>query len=355
MATEEAAFNGHGLRLMHGDCMEMMKQIPDKSVDLVLTDPPYNIKKADWDKIDGYIDWCAAWLKECARVLKENGSPYIWHNDMPQIAQLMERIRRDGLFAYISFCIWDKTEIYRARSWANRDPESNGTLRSWFNRCEYCLEFAKTGGVNTAWNRTGLDQINSNPECYKPLKEWIAQEKERLRVDDDEIAKAYTEATGKKPYMLRHYFQNSQFAIPTKAVWDAVYRPLGFGKEYEELRGEYEELRYYHRCDKGHCNVWTRAVLNTAQKESGHPCEKPVDLLQRIIRVSCRPGGVVLDLFMGGGSTGVAAIREDRGFIGIERDTGWFEKAAKRIDKELHGPKQMDMMSMLEGMQNGNA
>ena len=92
--------------------------------------------------------------------------------------------------------------------------------------------------------------------------------------------------------MLHHYFLNSQFAIPTKEVWDAVYRPLGFGKEYEELRGEYEELRYYHRNDKGHCNVWTRAVLQAAQKESGHPCEKPVDLLQRIVRVSCRPGGV---------------------------------------------------------------
>lgn len=63
----------------------------------------------------------------------------------------------------------------------------------------------------------------------------------------------------------------------------------------------------------------------------------------------------MLDLFMGGGSTGVAAIREGRGFIGIERDDGWFEKAVKRIDKEIHGPKQMDMMSMLEGIQNGNA
>ena len=61
------------IQLYRGDCLEEIKKIPDKSVDLVLTDPPYNIGKADWDKITGYVDWCAAWLKECARVSQRNG------------------------------------------------------------------------------------------------------------------------------------------------------------------------------------------------------------------------------------------------------------------------------------------
>ena len=75
------------------DCLEGMKLIPDDSIDLIVTDPPYNIGKAKWDKIPNYIEWCGKWFIECQRVLKDNGSFYWWHNDMVQIAQLMEWLR----------------------------------------------------------------------------------------------------------------------------------------------------------------------------------------------------------------------------------------------------------------------
>lgn len=91
------------MELYNGDCLEILKTIPDKSVNLVLTDPPYNVSVETqkngkrsvnkWDKIDNYVDWCILWLKECARVLKPNGVLYMWHNDMAQIAQLMEAAR----------------------------------------------------------------------------------------------------------------------------------------------------------------------------------------------------------------------------------------------------------------------
>ena len=70
------------MHLMQGDCLELMKNIPDGSVDMVLTDPPYNIGKADWDNIDGYVDWCADWLSECCRVLRDNGTLIFWHIDI---------------------------------------------------------------------------------------------------------------------------------------------------------------------------------------------------------------------------------------------------------------------------------
>lgn len=79
------------MNLMQGDCLELMKQIPDRSVDLVLTDPPYNISVAtsvngkdvvnSWDKIDNYIDWCIKWLTLCSKKLKPNGVLYFWHNE----------------------------------------------------------------------------------------------------------------------------------------------------------------------------------------------------------------------------------------------------------------------------------
>ena len=177
--------------------------------------------------------------------------------------------------------------------------------------------------------------FNRNPNCYQPLKQWYAREKERLGISDADIAKKYTEATGRKPYMLRHYFQNNQFRIPTKTVFEEVYEPLGFtyfenGRQgYEELRKEYESLRNYHRCDNMHCNIWHVPPIPTHNRY--HTCQKPVEILERLIRVSCRPGGVVLDCFMGSGSTGVASLNMERDFVGIELDQKYFQIAKNRI------------------------
>lgn len=353
--------------LMQGDCLEHLRRIPDRSVDLVLTDPPYNVGvttsvrgkhvKNAWDVIPDYIPWCISWLKECCRVLKPNGVLYLWHNDMAQIAELLEAIKRETPLAFISFCIWDKGDGYRAQSWQDRRKDSSTALRSWFSVCEYCLHFFNApADADASWKHTGLDRINSNPACYKPMKDWIAAEKQRLGITDDEIKRKYTEATGRKPYMLRHYFQDSQFEIPTRKVWDSVYEPLGFGRgyddlrrgyddlrrEYEELRREYEELRNYHRVDAMHCNIWHVPPVSTAGRI--HTCQKPVEILRRLIRVSCRPGGTVLDCFMGSGSTGVAAMQEERDFIGIEMDSKYFQAATRRIYQAWAEPVQLTLV-----------
>lgn len=346
------------VQLYHGECFEWMKKIPDGSVALVLADPPYNIgvqtetkgkgRINAWDRIDDYPAFTRRFFEESARVLKENGVLYIWHNDMTQIAEIIHDVHSRGQFRLVSFCIWDKGKSYRARSWLNRKP---GRLRSWFNRCEYCLHFFKVG--TDMWARaTGLDRINSNPACYRPLKDWYNAEMERLRLTKTDIAVAYTEATGKKPYMLMHYFRDSQFAIPTRTIWETVYEPLGFDKGYEELRSQYEELRqeyeglrqeyeglrqeyeglrHTHVNDTAHCNMWERAAIPTQKRF--HTCEKPVDILSRIIRVSSRAGDVVLDSFMGSGSTGVACVQEGRNFIGIEQERRYFEIAQQRIEE----------------------
>ena len=325
------------ITLLHGDCFEQMKEIADGSVALVLADPPYNIgvqtqtkgkgKINAWDRIGDYPVFMRHFFEESARVLKDSGVLYMWHNDMEQIAEILHDVKQRGQFKLVSFCIWDKGKSYRARSWLNRNP---GQLRSWFNRCEYCLHFFRVG-MDVCAGHTGTDRINSNPACYRTLKDWYNAEKERLGLTDKYIGAAYTRVTGKKPYMLRHYFRDHQFELPTRAVWEAVYEPLGFGKEYEELRQEYEELRHTHVNDAMHCNVWTRAAIPSQKRF--HTCEKPVDILSRIIRTSSRPGDIVLDTFMGSGSTGVACVQEGRRFIGIEREDKYFEVAKRRLEE----------------------
>lgn len=334
--------------LLQGDCLERMKEIPDRSVDMVLTDPPYNIGVVtqknnkqtanQWDKIDGYIDWCISWLLECQRVLKPTGVLYFFHNDMKQIAELLCEIKKRTSLEFISFCIWDKGSTYRSQTWRQRDPNGKTALRSWFNICEYCLHFFNApANADMGWKQTGLDCINSNPECYKPLKEWYRQEKKRLGLTNGDIAQRYTEVTGKKPYMLRHYFQNSQFEIPTKKVFETIYEPIGFefvrGEQrgYEALRQEYEALRNVHICDQDHCNIWHIPPIPSNNRF--HTCQKPVELLERLCRVSTKDGGIVLDPFMGSGSTGVSCINTKRDFIGIELDKGYFEIAKRRLEE----------------------
>lgn len=335
-------------KIYNMDAFEGLKLIPDKSVNMAILDPPYNIKvvtkknnKAtvnEWDKIDNYQEWMRELLKEVSRVLTDNGVLYLWHNDMQQIAEIMHNIASDGLFAFRSFCIWDKGESYRARSWKNRRPDSDTALRRWFNICEYCLHFFKISSVENTAMKTGLDYINSNPECYKPLKEWYRQEMSRLQLKKRDIAAYYTNITGKKPHMLRHYFQNSQFEIPTQKIWETVYMPLGFNKsyetlrqEYEALRQEYEALRHVHKVDSEHSNIWHRPVLPSNNRL--HTCQKPLDIIERLINVSSNEGAIVLDPFMGSGTTAIAAINTNRQFIGFEKGKEYFDIAQDRINQ----------------------
>ena len=224
------------MQLIHGDCINAMEQMPDGSVDLILTDPPYNIKvkrtkkgKArteEWDCIKDYPDFMMRWIMQAHRVLKPQGVMYFFHNDMNQLPEIMERIRKETDFALISFLIWDKGEC-RAQSWKNRDAESHTALRSWFNTCEYILHYVKSGASKTEWDKTGLDRIYSNPELFRPLKEWYRSELKRLGKTEADLIAFYKQVTGKGSGMFRHYFKDSQFEIPTADVYQKVFVPFG--------------------------------------------------------------------------------------------------------------------------------
>ena len=335
--------------LINNDCFAELERLQEKSVDLCLIDPPYNISvtsrknnktiKNDWDKIDDYEQFCARFISAAHRVLKDNGVMYIWHSELVSISKIIQLAQSIG-YTFVSFCIWNKGDSFRAQSWHLRDPDSSTAPRSWFNTCEYCLHFFKVSKTANAWERhTGLERVYSDPNCFRPLKEWYASELKRLNLTDKIIGVKYTEVIGKKPFMLRHYFKNNQFVIPTERVYNAVYKPLGFNKTYEALRQEYEALRHYHRCDEYHNNVWNVPPIPTQNRF--HTCQKPVDILRRIIRVSSPPDGVVLDFFMGSGSTGVAAVKEGRRFIGIEKDEGYFKSAQDRIEAAKKEPDQI--------------
>ncbi len=322
------------IKLLHGDCLELMKDIPDKSVDLILTDPPYNIGKAKWDKIPNYVEWCGKWFIECQRVLKDNGSFYWWQNDIVQIAQLMEWLRNNSEFVFNSFIVWDKGD-FRAMGWKN--PSEANNLRSWFNTCEYCLYY-------TFQDKTGLEQIL--PACFEPYLDYMTSEKNASGMNN----KSINDLTGYVGIACHWFWLESQRRQPQPAFiseqayrklqstgrWEKPYESLrdeyeSLRQEYESLRQEYESLRYTHNLDTNHNNVWHSHEHNNGKQ---HPTQKPNDLMERIIKTSSNPGDTVLDLFMGSGSTGVACKNLNRNFIGMELDDKYFEIAKRRIEEE---------------------
>lgn len=206
-----------------------MRGLPDKSFDVIVADPPYNIGKAEWDKwpsVEAYVADVMTWLREFSRLLKDTGSLWMFHSDMAQFSRILAQSQHEPGLILRDFVVLYKRN-FRAKSWRTAECAANSGLRSLFNVNEYLAHWfaCPRDGLGDA---TGLERIYSNPGCFKPIKEWYTAQCEALGLTAKDIASKYTEVTGKKPHMLRHYFQDSQFEIPTEAVWRTVYEPLGF-------------------------------------------------------------------------------------------------------------------------------
>ena len=236
--------------LKHGDCLELMKDIPDGSVDLVLTDPPYMIetvgsgiyKRADKQyvkELDGIKDgFDEKVLDEICRVMKKINVYFFCSQN--QIVPLVD------YFVKKKNCNWN--------------------ILSWH----------KSNPVPACWNK---------------------------------------------------YLTDTEFIL--------FFREKGV-----KIYGEYEtKFTYY-----------VTPLNQKDKKQYEHPTIKPIKILQNLIVNSTLENSVVLDCFMGSGSTGVACVNTNRRFIGIELDDKYFEIAKQRIDAAIRDKEksQTDTMIMEE-------
>jgi len=200
--------------IINGDCLEELRKMKDSSVDIVITDPPYNVgleyasiddKKAD------YQNWCTLWFSELERVCK-------------------------------------------------------GTIA------------------------ISVGQAN--------LSQW---------------------ALIKKP-----------------TWWLAWWKPSAMGRCPVGFNN-WEPIAVYKRSkiNKQGCDVIRAPILTTDKSVVGHPCPKPLDWAIKQIEMFAAPNAVVLDPFMGSGTTGVACLKTGRKFIGIECDKGYCEMAQKRMQQVM--------------------
>jgi modification methylase len=251
-----------------GDCLAELAKLPDRSVDLVFADPPYNLQlggdllrpdnsKVDavddhWDQFESFAAYDAftrAWLKECRRVLKDDGALWVigsYHN----IFRVGVAVQNLG-FWILNDIVWRK---------ANPMPNFKGTR--FTNAHETLIWATKSRGAR---------RYTFNYDAMK-----MANDELQMRSD-----------------------------------WSL---PLCTGEER----------------------------LKDAAGAKAHPTQKPEALLHRVILSSTRPGDVILDPFFGTGTTGAAAKRMGRKFIGIEREADYAALAKARIAKVLPAsPEEM--------------
>ncbi len=102
--------------------------------------------------------------------------------------------------------------------------------------------------------------------------------------------------------------------------------------EYEELKEEYELLRRTFNIKKNYTDVWTFNITSSSDKSYEHPTQKPIKLISRIIKASSNKGDIVLDCFLGSGTTAVACKQLGRKYIGIELSKEYCAIANKRLN-----------------------
>jgi len=238
------------IKLLKGDCLERMKEIPDGSIDMVLADPPYGTTACKWDSI---IDLDLMW-EQLKRVIKPNGA-IVLTSGQPFTSTLITSNQKSFKYEMI----YEKTNAKGFLSAKYRPLTAH----------ENILVFGKA-------------------KTYNPQK-WIMPEHLRTK------------------------------------------RKSATRKKTGEVYGNGEITRWD---DDGSRHPTSVVGFSNRTGRSGnyHPTQKPVALMEYLIKTYTNEGETVLDFAMGSGTTGVACKSLNRDFIGIELDEGYFKIAGERIN-----------------------
>lgn len=326
-------------RIIHGDALDVLRGLPDASVDAIITDPPYNgVKDHDWDNQwdsdDDFITWIGANCEQWRRVLKLNGSLYVFA--WPRMAARVE-VEIGRWFNVLNRITWRKPRFTTRAEMFDKD-----TMRAYFPASEAIIFAEQWGGDRNASGEAGYHEQYDEAKRqlkYTILAEYLASEFDRAGVTRKEIAALFPSKTGNMTGCVSNWLLG--YNLPTKQQYHAMRDYLNernckrdyLRREYEYLRREYEDLRRPFTLTEydQYTDVWTFATVG-GWEPNKHPTQKPLPLMEHIVKVSTRPGDLVLDPFAGGGTTLVAARNLQRRYLGVELQAEYVETARKRLD-----------------------
>ena len=249
-------------KLYQGDCIELMKDILDGSVDLVLTDPPYGTTACKWDSV---IPFEPMW-EQLNRIIKPNGAIVLFGSEPFSSALRMSNIKN-----YKYDWVWKKSNPSNI-ALANKQPMRYHELISVF--------------------------YDKQPTY---IKQMIERKSTRI----------------KDAHRSNYKFHNSQ-----SEQTGLKYIEVDSKKYDEKLKNPSTILEF-------------NSLRPNSKEFCKHPTQKPVALIEYLIKTYTFEGETVLDFTMGSGSTGVACVNTNRNFIGIELDENYFKIAENRIKQAI--------------------
>lgn len=285
--------SARGLWLYHGNCLELLDAIatkyPDGRFDAIFADPPYflsnggitchagkmvKVDKGDWDKSRGpelNHEFNLEWLRRCQRVLKPNGT--IWVSGTHHVIFSIGYALQQLGYKILNDIAWEKP-----------NPPPNLSCRYFTHSTETVLWAAKNEKSKHVFN-------------YQEMRK----------------------VTGKQ----------------MKTVWrDVASATKDEGARSREQESDTSSL--LHTPDSSFSSVWTLPSPSNGEKAFGkHPTQKPIALVERCLLASTNEGDLVLDPFLGGGTTAIAALHIKRGCVGIELNFAYLTLTAKRAEREI--------------------
>jgi adenine specific DNA methylase Mod len=262
--------------------------------------------------------------------MKENGSWYCWGIDEPLMdiySEILKPYIAEQKATFRNLITWDK---------GHGQGQNSENTRSYAIADEKCL-----------FSMMGVQGFNNNADNY--FKGWdsivnyldLNKNKANLTIKDCKRLAGHSEKSG------CHWFDKSQWMMPTKETYDSWRNYCisnninAFQKEYEELKKEYEELKkeyystraYFNNLHDNFNNVWKFDRHIRQGDEGGHATPKPIPLCERAILSSCPDDGLVLDVFLGSGSTMVASHQLKRKCYGMELDPKYCQVIVDRMMK----------------------
>lgn len=286
-------------RIIHGDARDMAA-VPDGAVQLVVTSPPYNVAKdyADHNDslaLDEYQAMLAAVWRECHRVLAPGG-------------RLCINVANTDRKPYLSLV-------------SLIDEQLRTSADQWLHRGHIIWDKGASAGISTAWGSFGRASNPTLRDVHEYITVWS---KDQLKLDG-------AGATG---------ITGNEFVAWTRSVW----RPEDRLKELERRIAEkLADARKRGKDDAWLAESIARAVWGQVTEPGGsvwemitetgvdHPAPFPEELPRRLLLLYTQPGDVVLDPFMGSGSTAIAAVLTGRRFVGYELSIEYCQLAERRV------------------------
>lgn len=317
-----------------GDSLQLLKKLPDHSVSLILTDPPYHSTKKNniindkaFSTDDDFISWMELYALQWKRVLRPNGSIFMFCSSCME-SKLDNMLSK--YFNILSHIVWTKPNDPGYDGWKGKMKKE--ALRQWYPHSERIIfmESASDGNLNRSYFGNYLRRLRNKCNLSgKDLTEMIG-------------------AYGKVNHGGAVSNWESGRNIPSREQYASICDALRRSGIKEDLLTYEDVIRPFEvNANVEFTDVWNFPSVKTYKGK--HPAEKPVNMLEHCINCTTFPGDIVLDCFAGSGSTIIASLKTHRLGIGIEIDEGWCSSIKKNIENMIEaGDEYEDIQALMK-------